>query len=235
MAIQRISTTIAEGTSTTIPTHKPGDLIICFAFRDGSTTNPTIGTGSPTTWTSITNTTDGTSCSVSMAWKRAATSSETTGTWTNASGLIIAVYRGALSSGTPIGTFAPGAGTTNTVNYAGRNLAASNIIGSSWFIAFAAHRNIDTTLESPPTGMPFVAGLVGANSEYAFFDTNGPATANWPSTNVSISGTASGWQTEVIEIKAEPMKINNYMFVTNTPRYDGGNNAGILAFGERVR
>jgi hypothetical protein len=233
--ITRVSSSIAEGTSMTIPTHNPGDLIICFAFRDGSTTNPTIGTGSPTTWTSITNTTDGTSCSVSMAWKRAATSAETTGTWTNASGLIIVVYRGILSSGTPIGTFAPGAGTTNTVNYAARNLTKSNVIGDAWFMAFAAHRAINTTLESPPAGMSFVQGLVGTYSEYALFDTNAPASGNWPSTNVTITGTASGWQTEVIEIKAEPYDINNYKFAKSTKGNSGTGNTGIISFSERIQ
>lgn len=54
--ITRVGTTIVEATSTTIPAHKPGDFIICFAFRDGSTTNPSIG--SSQNWTTITTTTE---------------------------------------------------------------------------------------------------------------------------------------------------------------------------------
>jgi hypothetical protein len=228
----RVGATAVESTSITIPTHKIGDLIIMFAFRDGSATNPTIGTGSPTVWTSITSTTDGTSCSVSMAWKIATSTAELSGTWTNATDLVCLVYRGHLSSGTPIGTFAPGSGTTNTVNYAARTLTKSNIIGDSWFIAFAGHRSADTTLESPPTNMALISGsaLVASSSEVAAFDTNGPAPQDWPSTNVSISGTASGWQTEVIEIKVEPWIVNNYKFPSSSV-----GNTGIISIGEKIR
>lgn len=206
--ISRIGANSSEATTITIPTgHRIGDLIIIFAFRDGSTTNPTIPAG----WTSITNTTDGTTCSVSAGWKIAASTSETSGTWTNASGLICVVYRGQLNTATPIGTFAPGAGTTNTVNYAARALAKSNVIGGSWWVAFAAHRSVDTTLESPPSGLSLITNTAGATAEYAAFDSNGIVTGNWPSTNVSISGTASGWQTMVIEIKMQAHNINNYL------------------------
>lgn len=215
-------------TSATIPAHLPGDLIICFAFRDGSVTNPTIGTGSPTTWTTITNTTDGTSCSVSAGWKIAATNAETTGTWTNASRLIVGVWRGQLNTATPIGTFAPGAGTTDPVNYPARTLAASNIIGSSWFCAFAGHRSVDTNLGTAPSGMTNRLNGVDATCEMALHDTNGPATANWPSTNVTVSGTASGWQTMVIEIKGDSQEMNNYKFFKSTPNTTGAN-AGVLS------
>ena len=200
-------------TSVTIPEHKIGDFMIAFAFRDGSTTNPTIGTGSPTAWTSITNTTDGTSCSLSMGWKIAASTSETTGTWTNASRMLVAVYRGQLSSGTPIGTFNPGAGTTDPVNYPATTLANSNVSGSSWWLAFAGHRSIDTSLDNPPSGMVSTHNSVDAVCEISSFDTGGPATGNWPSTNVTVSGTASGWQTVVVELKAEPWVLNNFKFV----------------------
>jgi hypothetical protein len=218
----------AAGTTTfTSPTHKIGDLFIAFAFRDGSTTNPTIGTAG---WTSITNTTDGTLCSVSAAWKRATTTSEASGTWTNASRIVCVVYRGQLSSGTPIGTFAPGAGTTDPVNYAARALTNSNVIGSSWFVAFAAHRSVDTSLETPPTNMFLRQNNVDATAECSAFDTNGPATANWPSTNVTVNGTASGWQTMVIEIKAQGLQLNNYKF----PSCSVGN-TGIISLSEKIK
>lgn len=227
----------AAGTTTfTSPTHRIGDIFICFAFRDGSTTNPTIPGG----WTSITNTTDGTTCSVSAGWKRATSTGETSGTWSNATRVICIVLRGCLDNGTPIGTFAPTAGTTNTVTYTSRNLNSSNITGASWFIAFAGHRSVDTTLESPPTGMTLVSSDVDANAETACFATTGtggqtygPATANWPSTNVSISGTASGWQTMVIEVFADGGELESRKYLTSTPNSTGAN-AGVLSFSERI-
>ncbi len=229
MALQFIGSA-AGTTSVTMPTHAIGDLMIFFAYRDGSTTNPTIGTGSPTTWTSITNTTDGTSCSVSAGWKIAAATNETSGTWTNASRCIVLVYRGQLSSGTPIGTFQPTSGTTSTITYTTDALTNSNVIGSSWFCAFAGMSTVDTALETPPTGMTLRQNDVDATAEASAFDTNGPATANWPSTNVSAGGTNGNWVSMVIEIKAQGAVINNYQFMKSS-----GSNAGILSFGERIQ
>lgn len=220
-------------TSFTAVTHRIGDLFICMAFADGSTTNPTIGTAG---WTTITNTTDGTSCSISAAWKVATTNAEASGTWTGATRLICGVWRNVLNTATPIGTFAAGAGTTNTVNYAARTLAASNVAGASWFAAFAAHRSTDTTLESPPANMTLRLDEVDANCEMALFDTNGPATGDWPSTNVTITGTASGWQTMVLEIKANSITNENYKTGFGVPIVNGvGQNNGVISFGERIR
>lgn len=234
MAISLVGSA-AGTTSFTPPAHNPGDLMIAFAFRDGSTTNPTIGTGSPTTWTSITNTTDGTTCSVSAAWKRCATSAETSGTWTNASRIVCVVLRGALDAGTPIGTFAPTSGTTNTLTYTSRTLTNSNVTGSSWFVAFIGHRSVDVTTETPPSGMTLIRNDVDATAETSCFATSdragtgyGPATANWPSTNVSASGTASGWVSMVIEVKADGQEMNNYKRFMSTPNSTGAN-AGVIS------
>lgn len=220
----------AAGTNTaTPPTHKIGDLMIVFAFRDGSITNPTIGTGSPTTFTTITNTTDGTSCSVSAGWKRCASTSETVGTWTNSSRLICVVYRGQLDSGTPIGTFAATSGTTSTVTYTSRTLANSNVIGSSWFCAFAGISTVDTSLETPPTGMTLRQNNVDATAEASAFDTNGPATADWPSTNVAAGGTNGNWVSMVIEIKADGGELENFKRFSSST-----GNTGILSIGETM-
>jgi hypothetical protein len=222
MAISRIGSASAEATTITIPSgHRVGDLMVIFAFRDGSTTNPTIPAG----WTNITNTTDGTLCSVSMGYKRCTSTSETSGTWTNATALVCMVYSGAISSSNPFGSVAASSGSTNTVNYAARALASSGVTGSSWFLAFAGHTSVDTTVETAPSGMTMQTNTAGATAEVAGFDTNGLATGNWPSTNVSISGTASNWQTVVIELKAQPTAFENYK------SFKGGNG---LWLNERV-
>lgn len=223
MAIERVGS--AGGTTTlTFPTHKIGDLLIIFAFRDGSTTNPTIPSG----WTLITNTTDGTSCSISMAYRIATVTNTSSGTWTNASRIIGVIYRGQAAIDNPLGTFQPSAGTAASVNYAADALANSNVIGSSWFAAFAGHRSIDTNLGNPPANMSMVLNEVDATCEMAIHDTNAPAIANWPSTNVAVGGTASGWITVVIEIKAEGNKLNNFAFPKSA-------SAGIISITEKIK
>jgi hypothetical protein len=223
MAIAWINSASAEATTITIPSgYRVGDLMVIFAFRDGSTTNPSIPTG----WTTITNTTDGTLCSLSIGYKRCTSTSETSGTWTNATALVCSIYSGAITSASPFGAVAAGSGATNTVNYAARALASSGVTGSSWFLGFAGHTSVDTTIETAPSGMTMRTNTAGATAEVAGFDTNGLATGNWPSTNVSVSGTASNWQTVVIELKAQPNTLENYK------SFKGGNG---LSFTERIR
>ena len=111
---------MAEAASVTIPSHQVGDLIIVWAWIE-SATNPTIPAG----WTTITNTTDGTTCSISMGWKIATSSSETSGTWTNATSTGAAVYRGAASVSANFSTGTTGATQTwNAVTLTGNGETA---------------------------------------------------------------------------------------------------------------
>jgi hypothetical protein len=202
--IEFVGANSANATTVTIPTHKIGDLIIIFAFRDGSTTNPTIGSG----FTTLTNTLDGTSCSVSVGYRIATATNTTSGTWTNATDLICLVYRGQLNTGTPLGTFTGTAGTAASVTYGAVTLVNK---GGSWVIAFAGHRSINTSLETPPANMSLVIDQLDATMESAAFHQNCPH-INWPSTDVAVGGTASGWITFVIEIFAQGFVLNNYKF-----------------------
>lgn len=177
----------ANGTTTaTIPSHVSGDLLIAFAFRDGSTTQPTLPAG----WTSI-RTQAGTTCCGRWAWKRAASSSETSGTWTNASALEIAVYSGVDR----VGASASQAGTVATVTWP----ALSMEFGNSWVLASAGHRSVNTTLETPPTGLTFRDGRVDATAEAAAFDTDGLVTS-FGSVARNVGGTASGWVAGSVEL-----------------------------------
>lgn len=206
--IVRVGAAGAEAATITIPTrHIAGDIMIIFAFRDGSTTNPTIPAG----WTTITNTTDGTLCSVSMGWKVATSAAETSGTWTNATALLVGVYRNqeSLSLVSPFGTISASANTTSPSTYG----AVSTMKGeTSWLIAFQGHRSTDTTtLTNPPTSMTNVASNLGATCGMAMFDTNGPYNGtNYASNTVAPGGTASGWQTVVLELRPTQMGLQNY-------------------------
>lgn len=189
----------AAGTnSATLPSFQPGDVAIVFAFRDGSTTNPTVPTG----WTNITNTADGTTCSASIGWRRLISSDTTTGTWTNATRVVVVVYRGCEPFITPVGGGANGAGTTNTVTYT--TLTMTRADGTSWVVGLVGHRSTNTTVDSAAiSGMTARTSGVDANAEAAAWDTNG-GVSSWSSTNQTISGTASGWVTRTVELLALP-------------------------------
>ena len=194
----------AVGTNTaTLPPFNAGDVAIVFAFRDGSATNPAV----PGTFTNITNTTDGTSCSVSAGWRRLQGGDTTVGTWTNASRVSVLVVRGLLSSGTPVGAFAGGAGTTNTLTYPALG-TFTDASGASRVARFAGHRSTNQNLEAAPSGFANVsaASAVDGTAETAAHRSNA-AVASQSSTNVTLTGTASGWVAISLELLADVVPL----------------------------
>lgn len=91
----------AYATSITIPTHQAGDILVVYARAGGSSVIPVAATASGTvpTWTQIVQA-GASGFGISRAYYCVATtSSHTSGTWTNASGMIAAVVRRASGIG----------------------------------------------------------------------------------------------------------------------------------------
>ena len=194
MTISRISSATAAASSVTIGTHAAGDLLMAFAFNDGATTVPTLPTG----WLNH-GTVAGSSTAYRIAYKIAASASETSGTWTNADGLIIVVYRGGTGY-IVLPAFANGnSGTSTTLRYSAF-AAANDREGAAdrWFAGFAAMRNDTNAIETAPTNMSFVVGQVGTGWEMAWHDSNATLTS-WPNTDVTVA-TSAFWRTGVIQL-----------------------------------
>lgn len=191
-SISRIGSAKAEATSITTPVHAIGDIIVIAAFRDGSTTAPSLGAG----YTNI-NTGGDTASSMRVGYKIATATNDASGTWTNATEIIAVVYRG--QNATPIGDSDPFGGTGTTVTYGALTLVATD--GSSWALGFGGHQSTNTTLETPPSGMALVIDQTGATAEEAAHDSNGQVTA-WVQTNVSVGGTGAGWMCITVELRA---------------------------------
>ena len=223
--IEPVGYASAEAATVTIPSAaQPGDIVVIFAFNDGSVTNPTIPTG----WTNITNTLDGTTCSASVGWKVFATG-DTSGTWTSATGLMCIVSRSADILA-PIMTNATSTGTTNTVTFAA--LTNANLRGARGYhiFAFLAHRSTDTNINAaPPTGMANVHSLLGATQDMAVHQAT--SDSEWASTNASITGTASGWISMVLAIRPARLNVRNYHGISS-----GDNGvAGVISVTEKIR
>jgi hypothetical protein len=137
-------------TSATLPTHQADDIIIGFAFRDGSTVQPTLPAG----WNQLRDQA-GTTCCSRTAWRRATGAGTTTGTWTNASRVAFIVLRGAWRE-FPIGSDAAGAGTAASVTYPALTVRKTD--STSMAVRFAGHRSIDTNLQTAPTNYTNPAG-----------------------------------------------------------------------------
>jgi len=92
MTVSFIAATSAESTSVTLPSHQAGDLIVMLAMRYNSVTAGTIPTGWGYRYVSQRNGTFvAITCAVSC--RLAASSAETSGTWTSWTHLLAAVYR----------------------------------------------------------------------------------------------------------------------------------------------
>lgn len=181
-----------------MPSYQAGDLIVCFAFRDGNTTAPTLPAGWSSPRTNATR--SGTSCSGRFGFKIAASGSETVGTWTNASRVVVEVWRPTSGNAGNIGNVAVNSGTTNTLNYPALTLDDTG--GGSIVAGFVGHRSVDTTIDTAPSGMTAFSGASGVD---ATAEASGHATSSgvssWSSTNQTLTGTASGWVSFVVELQ----------------------------------
>ena len=185
-----VSQATAAATSiASMPTHQAGDTLVMFAYNGSSTTVPTTPSG----WTGRTSTSGNTNA-LRVATKVATSASETSGTWTSATELVLLVYRNVSTSN---GQAAAQNGLGTTVTYSGMTLVDTS--GSSIVAAFGGHRSTDTSIATPPTGTVLRASA----TRTAGFDTNG-GIASWTSKSVAVGGTSSGWVSGVIELRANP-------------------------------
>jgi len=140
--ISFISAVSAASTSVTLGTHAAGDIIIIFAGRAASSTPPTLPSG----WTNI-NSGGSSTASIRIGYKVAASSSETSGTWTNASRVCAVVYRGVSSIGTS------GVAAANTVTSAttpALTLTVTN--NTSWVVGGWSVNQSATGTPDAPSG-----------------------------------------------------------------------------------
>jgi surface protein len=189
-------TYIGEATGTnsaTLPAHQAGDLILAFAFRDGSTSLPTAPAG----WSGLSQNTSGTSVCARTSYKIAASSSETTGTWTNATTVIFLVYRGVVTTDIALINQFSSTGVGTNVTYQANGIWQ----GLSRVITFAGHRSTDTALGTPPGDLTLIVNPADATDEAAAFQSTVDNYGNWTSTTVSVGGTSSGWVTFTIRLR----------------------------------
>lgn len=148
MPISAISNATAATTTVAMPTEATGDYILASVWRTGSTTAPTIPSG----WTLIKSTTS-TTCWGGIYFKVAASSSETTGTWTSATSVEINVYRGVSG----IGTSTSGVGSSTSITYPAVTLTKTD--STSWVFRAAMGKTMTNMLTNVPTGYTARGGI----------------------------------------------------------------------------
>ncbi len=152
MALSRVGGSSAAAASIAIPAHVAGDLIVIWAYRDGSTTPPTVpaAAGTVPSFTVIDGPTGANLNSAVCAWAVAAGTTDTSGTWTNATGISVEVWRGASS--VPIGGHAQsGASVASGANIAIPAITLQETAGESAILAFAGWQTV-TAWNAAPSG-----------------------------------------------------------------------------------
>lgn len=190
MTVSYVGAQGAAAATVTIPTHQIGDLILIFAYRDGSNTAPSTPAagGTVPTWVLIGS--DGANTnSTNFRYAVATATNTTSGTWTNATELLCLVYRGARV-GAAAGT---GANNTTTINYPALTLQRTD--NSSWVVGVAGHKTA-TDVDLAPGAM---VNRVSTGTEAAGHDTNATVTT-WASTNVTVNA-SSAYRSWVVELR----------------------------------
>lgn len=185
MAISYISSASAAANTVSMPSHTTGDVIIVFAYRDGNATGPTVPAG----WYTL-NTSGANTNSAVLAWKYAASGSETTGTWTNATGIAVAVYRGVLG----IHNMAVNGASSNSLSYPALTLAHTD--STSWAVRAGGHRTATNMTTNTPSGY---TQRTGVTTEVQLSDSNGNLASSPTSATQSVNQT-SGYRTYTVEL-----------------------------------
>lgn len=182
MTISRVGTATSTANTVTLPAHQAGDMLIIVAHR---------GTGGaitvPTGWSVVRHVDSGFQ-RLMVAWKTAASAAETSGTWTNATLMIAAVYRDdALHMAYEQAKTSQGA--SNTVNYLAMDLSSSPL-SNLWYCAAAVADSATSNITTAPTGMANITSVASATHRLVWHDTGANATWN---ANVNVSITNAAW------------------------------------------
>lgn len=173
-SISFVAQASAATTSVTLPTHNVGDYIIIIAYRT-ATSAPSLPAG----YTSIL-TSSGNANSFTIGYK-VATGSDTSGTWTNATGVAADIYRGVGAIGASSGS-THAASTTITLPA----LTLTDTSGSSWVVGMAASK---ATTISTPTGTTQRSSQAITGGLIKVVDTNGGVTS-W-ATHTATNGSST--------------------------------------------
>lgn len=179
----------ADADTVTIPAHQAGDMIIIVAGRYNASIAPSLPAG----WVEILSDTVSTGLNLGyrIGYKFAASGSETSGTWTNATRMAVAVYRNAVS----IGNIATSKATVSSrITWPALSLDSP----PGLVLGFAAHGSAAGS-GSPPAGYTLRGAAPSPTARAVIMDTNGPV----PSVSLAMSPSTSDttWLTSTVELK----------------------------------
>lgn len=212
MTTSFVSSEFVEANNLTMPSHQAGDLLIAVASRTSIALMSL-----PSGWSQLIYSNIGGRVLL-VAFKIATSSSETSGTWTNAELLGVAVYRDDANC------IVPGSRNGNSsISSSNINYPAITNQRSSWVVGICSVSSNSLSAETAPSGMTNRDSIAGGSIalEIAIHDTNSNA-SSWSSTNVAPGGTIA-YASYVFEI-----------FDTGASKSSGGSSRPVLPFQQQV-
>ncbi|OKH70831.1 hypothetical protein EB72_24870 [Mycobacterium sp. SWH-M1] len=193
MAISRVSGNAAAADTVAMPTHQAGDLLLLLAYRGGTTSLP----GSVAGWTSLDADSSGQNA-WRIVYKFAASSGETTGTWSNASAVMVVVYRADGTWQTPTLSVNGNAFAASTMTW--NDLNAPTGVDTLWYVRLAGHRTATNMQANTPTGWTSTTGMA---SLVRAMDTNGSVVGVHSQNiggNSQSTNSSSSWRTATVAL-----------------------------------
>ena len=194
MAITLAGAVGAAADNVALPAHTAGDLIVIFAYTALNSTIPTAVSGY-----TVINQGAGNNNGHVLAYKKATSSAEVSGSWTNATGVVAHVYKG--SAGSPVGGNAQATGLADPAVHPAVALNVTN--GTSWVANFLGVRSVASTVANAPAGMTTrTSGQTSTQGAYGSYDTNA-GVASWSAANQSLTPSGNRYRIASVEIIAE--------------------------------
>ena len=207
MTVSFVGSASAEAASLTLPTHQAGDLIVIFAGRTGSTSPPSVPAGWRFATQSSASGVTPPALAASIGWKIAASSAETSGTWTSASMLLAVVIRDDANLLVIGGIGKTTGGPTTTVNYqtlvanTAQSIQGMRFTSSYLLLPVMATSNASDIDTAPTAQTQTIVSLAGtAAIEMAIHRTNAEV-ASFASTNYTANESVryATWTIEVLD------------------------------------
>ena len=191
MALAKVGAAFAAASSVALPGGwSVGDLAVVYAYRNNSTTPPSLPSG----WTEITGSTGANANSRRVGYRVLQSGDTNTGTWTNATAIEVIVLSG-QNSNQPIGSVASGGDNTTTLT-SPADSPLQHADGSSWVLVFAGSKATNAN------GVTITGTTNEGSSVGALNLATARGVTTWAGGTYSAAVNAAGNRTDAVEIFA---------------------------------
>ena len=191
MAETFVGAATAASSSVTLPSHQTGDLIIIVAARASSSQSAAAG------YTSLSTANSGSNVAYNVGYKYAASSGESSGTWTGATAIAAMVFRGFHPTAAVSATYLDTDSATGSTKISYPSITSIDTNEStSWQLLVGAVASTTSTVENPPGSHTLRANRVGTGIEIAAFTRSIVSTAG-----TAALGLSTDWLSVTLEIR----------------------------------